>query len=449
MNKANILNVLKTYTEGTSRGFTPVKSTINEVSNKFLVEAVSQSKNNAFRLDIGELVLDKCHAKVNINRHNVTALVEFLYPNANNKITVKVTVPGVDGVIEQVGLEDEEYTKNFSAYIITIVDKLIQEANEQSVKIDDSIEGLVFDETTPTASASPAAMITGNPALWESNSLDSFNELIAMVEAEDDEADAVTDDLDLGDESFNDLSDEFPDDLNVNSEDEFSADDFSAGGDDLDLGDMSLGGGSGGGSMSDSDDSVNSGGNGDTPEEYVQFADKTDWSNESLRSMQKLVAGAASQEMKKGEGVILTSNEVLNGTSGMVGDSNYEVMEKFLKVYPELDGIDIPLDLMNQIEDKLEMGDDEFDSWLQSKVSEITGTEEVNDVLNNDMFNDEFVPMGGEEAPEEKEDSFTDDNSFTSFIDQLEDDEDEDELIEKEAELEVEEKELNEFPNIG
>lgn len=446
MDKSQILNAFRAYTESTQEvAFTPVKSSIKEVSNKFMLEAVSQSKTNAFRLDIGKLVLDKCHSKVSVSRHARKFLVEFLYPNANDKITIKVTTDGVDGIIEQVGLEDEEYTKNFSVYIISLIDKLNEQANSQSIKVNDnSIDGLVFDQTEEVSTGpAMATSLTGNPNLWESNSLESFNHLVAMVEA-DDESEG-------SDDAFNDLSDDFSEDLNagdINDDDDFSADDFSADGGDFDLGDMSLGGGPGSGSLSDMD-SVNDGASGVQAEDYVQFKDKTDWTNESLRNMQKLVAAAASQEMKKGEGVILTSDEVLNGTSGMVGDSNYEIIEKFLKVYPEIDGIDIPVELMDQIEDKLEMGDDQFDSWLQSKMNDITGTEEVNDVLNNDMFNDDFQEMGGEVAPEESESSFKDDGSFQSFIDKLEEDDEADSIATREAEIEVGGREINEFPNIG
>jgi hypothetical protein len=97
MDKSQILNAFRAYTESTQEvAFTPVKSSIKEVSNKFMLEAVSQSKTNAFRLDIGKLVLDKCHSKVSVSRHARKFLVEFLYPNANDKITIKVTTDGVE-----------------------------------------------------------------------------------------------------------------------------------------------------------------------------------------------------------------------------------------------------------------------------------------------------------------------------------------------------------------
>ena len=454
MKKSDLMSVLDSFNN--SNTFTLKKSDIREVSSKFLTEAVSQSKNNAFRLDIGELVIDRSHSKVMVNRHGNNVLVELMYPNAHGKITVKVSLPGTESKIKQVALEDEEYTINFSAFILTLIDELIVDKSEQQIKVDDSLDGLVFDNTG--GGTQMAQGISGNGPVWESagDMINQFTELVALVEAEDEEP--VGDEG--GDDAFNDMSDEFPSDLvgeqdgEVNTEDDFTADDFSAdGGMDLggmDLGGMDLGGiGLGAGGTGGGSDEMNVGGQGEEAESYTQFREKSDWTNESLRNMQKLVSNAASKEMKKGEGVILTSDEILNGTNGMVGDSNYDIVDKFLKAYTEIDGIDITTGLMDQIEDKLEIGDEEFDSWLQSKIGEITGSSDVDETLNNDMFNEEFTPMGGESPEAPKESDMFNDDSFNSFIDKLDEDDEDEATDKKEAELEVGGTEVNEFPNIG
>jgi hypothetical protein len=94
-------------------------------------------------------------------------------------------------------------------------------------------------------------------------------------------------------------------------------------------------------------------------------------------------------------GLIDFSNKV-----GIENDSNYQIVDKFLKIYTELDGVDIPVSMLNEIEDKLSKNDDQFDSFLQQNLSTITGQSQVDDVLNNEMFAD-FKPMGGENKPQQ------------------------------------------------
>jgi len=186
-------------------------------------------------------------------------------------------------------------------------------------------------------------------------------------------------------------------------------------------------------------------------EDYSTFRDKTDWLNSSLDTMQKLTASAMADTMQKGEGVILTSDEVLNGTVGIKSDSNGDVIDKFLKVYPSLDGIELSESDLISIEEKLSMDDGQFDSWLQTKLPQFLGQDEVSDVLDNEMF-DKFEPMGGEEEPEElpemEFDEFMEKASSEAGQLPTEESEEEEKADRKAAELEVGETEVNEFPNV-
>ena len=150
--------------------------------------------------------------------------------------------------------------------------------------------------------------------------------------------------------------------------------------------------------------------------EYLKFRDKDDWTQSSLDTMQKLTAEATAEQMQNGNGVVLSSNDVLKGTVGIENDSNYQIVDKFLKIYPELDEIDIPEEMMNEIEDKLDKNDNQFDAFLQQNLSKITGTETVDNTLNNEMF-DDFKPMGGEQPKEQKSENLNNEPKSDSFGD--------------------------------
>lgn len=74
--------------------WSPQQSDIKDISNKLLAESaiLENSQPNAFRLDLGSLVLDKTHAKLGMTRAGESVHVELMYPNANDKITVKLSV---------------------------------------------------------------------------------------------------------------------------------------------------------------------------------------------------------------------------------------------------------------------------------------------------------------------------------------------------------------------
>ena len=370
------------------------KSSLKDIHKKIFMESAVNNGNkpNAFRLNLETLVLDKAHGKFKIQRGPTTSIFEILYPNANGKITLKVEVDDVEDRIIEIGLEDEEYVKNFSNFIIKNVDEML--AEKQTVKPTlgtfDTVDGVVNKTYAPQS-------VTGFSPIWEA--------LMSIVEADDLSKPGNNDN---GDEE---LEGEDKPETEATPGESFGEDDFKLDTGETKLGDLggNFGGGSsfgGGSGMSDGFGSgdVNKSDNGEqsgqteAAPEYSNFRDKTDWSNDALNAMQKLVSTDVAKKMQSGSGVVLTQDEILNGMPGIKGDANGEIVDKFLKIYKELDGVEITEDLLNEVEDKLSLNDGQFDSWLQAKLPELTGVADVDETLNNEMF-DNFKPMGGENQP--------------------------------------------------
>lgn len=434
-----------------------VRSDMKDISRKLLAESaiLENSQPNAFRLDLGSLVLDKTHAKLGMTRSGESVRVELMYPNANEKITVKLSVDGVDDNIYELSLEDEAYVGNFGASILAQLDEMIQ-----------SKEGMgLGDYDSEYYIGAKSGGVTGYSPNWEagagigeSRDVRRMNDLMALVEADDDEEDLGLEDVEAGaDETTGDELDAG----DVNSED-FDEADFSMDGGSMDFGSgVDMGGFDELGGADDAE-GVNDTGDEFSVEEdvnFMTFREKSDWLNSSLDAMQKLVAASVANKMQEGEGVILTSDEILNGSTGIKNDANAEVIDKFLKVYPSLDSIEFKEQDLDRIEEKLSLDDGQFDSWLQSELPAMRGDSDVDDTLNNEMF-DDFEEMGGE-----KEEKFDGLGEFDDFIDDTTSDEgdiddmfaeisnatEEDEEIDplrKQVESEVDGKELNEFPNI-
>lgn len=441
------------------------RTNIKQISQRFLTEAASVMSPNAFRLNLQTIVLDKAHAKFNVTRNQHTATVEILYPNVNGKITVKTSLEGVEDTLVELGLEDEHYVGNFGAYIITLVDNMIKELKESG-----------NDAQTSYYMGAASGGMSGFAPNWEGRaSVESdsrrINNLMALVEQEEkpeDDTEAI--DAEGADAGTDAEGGADPAEGDVFGEQDFSMD---AGGGGGDVGGFDFGGDLGGGMGGDAETAgdVNADQNapvaGEPEENYMKFTDKVDWLNSALDTMQKLVSSAMANSMQKGKGVILTSDEVLNGTVGIKNDSNGDIVEKFLSIYPALDGIELTESQLNEIEEKLSLDDGQFDSWFQSKLPEFMGQEEVNDVLNNEMFS-EFMPMGGEDTSMDEIES--QEGEFGDFIDSLggeptagegeagmptesgelptEESEDAEASIRKEAELDVAQPKQNEFPNV-
>lgn len=382
----------------TFESFNKPRLDIKSITKRFIMEAETASTTtNPIRLDMKSIALNNIHSKFTIVRGNDNVVVELLYPNAESKITVKVILPSGDDRLLIIDPQDPNYISNFSAMVLKEVDKAITNSKNKPIdyKVANSDTSVGGGQVTPVLPS-----LGGYAPVWESKWVDAF----ALVEADDEEADAAAD-------AQQEIDTE-PPAVNTEGDDSFGAEDFSADGGDAGFdggngGDMFGGdfGGSGslsslGGGMDMGGDSggVNSDGSamgGEVEGEFVQFRTKDDWTQGALDTMQKLTADATAEQMQNGTGVVLSSSDVLKGTVGIENDSNFQIIDKFLKIYPELDEVDIPEDMMNEIEDKLSKNDGQFDAFLQQNLSKITGSDDVNSTLDNEMFAD-FKPMGGE-----------------------------------------------------
>lgn len=456
----------------------PARADIKTISNRLIQQTnlLENTNPNAFRLNLRSLVLDKTHAKLSLTRGGETAKIDLMYPNANGKITVKIAIDGVEDVIYELALEDEEYVRDFGASILEKIDDMVKE--KDSMNYNDYNTKMYDGTGSPNVSDMSPNWVSGNSGLGTiaDSDMRKMNDLLALVEADDEETENT--DLpadDLGGMEATDTDATAAGDVNAGGE--FGADDFSldgatsgAGGDfgtDIGgIGDFGAEfGGDFGGNAGDAGD-VNADSNGgigvENDDVFLTFRDKTDWLNSSLDTMQKLVASNVADQMQKGEGVILTQDEILNGSIGIKNDSNADIIEKFLKVYPSLDEIEFKEADLNRIEEKLSLDDGQFDSWLQNELPGMRGDSDVTDALNNDMFNDKFTPMGGEDASDNGDlGDFDDFMSATDDFVTPEDGADDltsddikananetDDSIESEAELSIDDPELNEFPNV-
>lgn len=440
----------------------PKKSDVPTIVRRFMMEADSSAKTGptAFRLNLQSMVMQNTHAKFKVTRGDKEVSVEILYPNSKGQITVKLSLPNTEDKLFSIDLEDSAYTGNFGAYILKEIDKMIGE--NRTAPLTDYKEPYGRDQGADSDSHDYIPVMPtlgGYTPVWES----AWRSVAPLVEADDDEDEVdipvpqVNGNEDKGGE-MNDIEGDFgKEDFSagdVNSDDTFRTD-FGGSGS---LGDI------GGGMVSDAG-GVNGESKGDQPgetedDDYMQFRDKDDWTQASLDAMQKLTADATAKQMQKGSGVILSSNEILKGSVGTQNDSNYQIIEKFLKIYPELDGIDITVTMLNEIEDQLSKNDTQFDSFLQQNLPTITGTSQVDDVLDSDMFS-EFSPMGGEKkgeaAPEKDEFSeFVGDlggagsEDFTEgFGEEEPDDNSDDETIKKVAAGKIGDLDMDAFPNLG
>jgi hypothetical protein len=438
----------------------PKGTTTKEITHRILVEAeLENRKPNAFRLNIQPIVLDVTHAKLQATRHGNKAVIEILFPNANDKITLKVQVKGAEDRINEIGLEDPEYMNSFGAYIINVIDEMVLESGENvKTQTDDYIygSGVTTQQTAPNADLGSGSFSPNWEAMRESDSTRMKN-LMALMEQENDEEETDPVEDDAGDaDLINKVAGVDPSSEDASSTDSsgFSEGDFAIdAGADTSAGDFSsdFGGGFGGSSDFGGEEKKSGGVNSDgevsveSDVKYMTFRDKTDWLNSSLDTMQKLTSSAIANKMQDGSGVIMTSDEILNGTVGIKGDTNYDVIDKFLKIYPELDSIDLTDEQLEQIDEKLSLDDGQFDPWLQQQLPEFTGASEVDETLNNEMF-DNFDEMGGEQ-PEEQQ--IVPEGDITELSELAMDSEEEVKTPEEiEAEIEVGGSDFNELPNI-
>jgi len=216
------------------------------------------------------------------------------------------------------------------------------------------------------------------------------------------------------------------------------------------MGGFGGGGGGEGGEMGAGDVNAEDGGM-EEDVEYMQFDKKTDWLNGSLNTMVELVASDVQKKMSEGSGVAMTSDEILNGKAGIKGLSNHQIIQNFMKVYPELDK-ELTVDQLDRIDEKLDKNEGEaaFRQFLEKDIlPEVNQEDEsdIGDALDNSMFDESEEDMGGEGA----EGAELGDSELDEFgelgAEEIPDDETP-EFAEAEGEVDVG-AELDEFPNVG
>lgn len=446
----------------------PQRTDIKELTRKILTEAeITNGSQNAFRINLMPIVVDVGHAKFQATRNGKTATIEILYPNANEKITVKVQVEGAEDKLVEVGLDEPEYTQSLGAYIIRLIDEGVGKSDEtQQQDVNDYMQSADYFQNSQQGSMGKGSFPPNWAAMGESDRR-KMDTLITLVEQKEDDGELDLEDFgndikDGAEEADVDAGDvEGVGDIEGGGDGgDFTEDDFSEGGGGGGFDDFSGGGGfddlGGGGEGDPADVNEEEGGMpGQAEEDQMYFGDKTDWSIDSIKSMQSMVADTIS---KSGAEQRLTSDEVLNGTSGIQGMTNHDIIEAFLTPKGkerELASILFTASQLDEIEKKLEMNDGQFDAFIEKHMAEYTEEhdQEVTDVLDSGAMFDDTALMGGEAEVPVGEDEFDMSDEFTDdLVGKAKSEMDEEDTTtpdELEAESEIGGTEVDEFAGLG
>ena len=446
----------------------PATTTVKAITQRILTEASAIPNNspNAFRLDLKSIVLDRFHSKFTVNRQNNIVTVELIYPNANNKITVKLNIDGVDDTVYEVGLEDQQYTNNFGASIIKSIDTILAKKSEQSPSF-----------STPSQFSNPEVSVSGFSPNWVQAGYTMESDarhmaaLMTLVEQDDTK-------LDEGDESADadPTADPTGDagDVNAEAGGEFGASDFAAEGGDMGGG-MDIGAGGagmdmGGGAGGEADPNAVNADEGsvglENNDEFVEFEPYalehfSTEKNGIIDVLTDIVADATTKGENASKGVVLTSEMAKNGMPGLNTRPAKEIITAFLELYPKLN-TQIKLSDMETLAQKLENrpSPSEFNHFIEGFITQINGGHADTDVMQ--LPDAPQPPMGGEQPSTGGEVP----NEFGDFIDtannmggapapeggelpQEGEDEDVQNTLRKAAELETGAgPELNEYPNV-
>lgn len=443
--------------------WTPVKTTVKDITQRILTEASSTPNNspNAFRLDLKSIVLDRMHSKFTVNRNNNNVTVELIYPNANGKITVKLNIDSIDDSVYEVGLEDQQYTNNFGASIIKSIDELLTKKSENTPSF-----------SSPSQFSNPSVSVSGFSPNWVQSgyTMESdarhMNNLMTLVEQDETNPD------DAGDENVDNSGDDNADtgadgDAGDVNSDSFAADDFAMDGGGGGGGGMDLGGGA-----PDADPNAVNADEGtvglEDNDEYTTFKDFavdnfTTTKDGIIDVLSTIVADGIGKQLNNStQGVKLTSSQISNGMQGLNTRPAKEIIDAFLKLYPALDGEFKVADL-ETLAEKLEErpSPTDFNQFLEGYIKEMQGQQQ-NDTDVLQLPDAPQEPMGG--APEMGAGA---PNEFGEFVDTSNElggaagtppegevppegeDDDVQNTLRKAAELETgAAPELNEFPNV-
>lgn len=107
--------------------------TTRDLYKKVFTEAVTNTQYKGMRLNLASIDMKESHCKFIINRRGHDMLVEFIYPNDNGHITVKLKSDTSLSNTYEVPLESPQFIKNFGYTILKSCDQLIDSNNTYDV----------------------------------------------------------------------------------------------------------------------------------------------------------------------------------------------------------------------------------------------------------------------------------------------------------------------------
>ena len=395
-------------------GWNPRKTTTKEIWKRWLIEATeiqNTDRKAAFRLNLQPLAIDTGMVKFSFTRDGQKIMANIMYPNKDGNIGVRVSMPGANDQLEQIDTEEPGYINGLGYTIVKLADKMLEEK-----KVNSSMGGGSADLDTYSLGG---ASVGGYSPNWENNStvwesdMGKISGLMALVEQ--DETD------DLGDEPNADGGDAggdvTPDDVNAEGGPaDLGADAFSLDGGDMGMGGggMDFGGGGGGGGFGGPSEGGDGGGPSepDVDGEFVIFANFLkdpvgngirngfgEGGNGLAQGLKTIITSLRTKELD-GKLNQLEKNAVESAMN--MADMKSYLVPKFLEAMKNTalgdTSREIPVEVANQIVDKIIDSPTEFISWFATEGKQLIDGNDAIDAMNTgEAFNDEFNMGGGQD----------------------------------------------------
>src|SRR5574344_428074 len=103
---------------------------ITKITEKAVTESVSSTPASALRLDLHSIAMDGVHSKFSLTRKGYPVDVELMYPNADGKMSVRVTADGTEYSCYDIDVNSPQFTDNFGLSIIKSVDEVLKKKSE-------------------------------------------------------------------------------------------------------------------------------------------------------------------------------------------------------------------------------------------------------------------------------------------------------------------------------
>lgn len=366
--------------------------TINAITKKLITESVSSTPSTAFRLDLHSIVMNSNHSKFSLTRKGRPVIVELLYPNANNNITVKITLDGINSNIYEIGLDSDQFINNFGVSIIKSIDKLIEKnTNVEISNSDDNLSfGLNSNDIGPNSTTNGYAL---------ESALYGLKNMCARFEADEDTGDESTD----------------------NTQSEFGAEDFSANPDqandsagmggmgDFDMGDKTK-------ETQESEDENN-----DTIDFKEYAKDRFDTTEgATLDKIAKIVSNCLANDLKNHtQGISYSADDLYKGTDGIRSEGFDSIINAFLEYYDKFEGMQKieDLDKLTEYIDNHDADINEFNKFIAGAYPDIYGqnAQENVDMDSLELPTDPFSQENIENKPKS-----TESGDINTFMDNTE-----------------------------